>query len=164
MTAAAAVTLSPTLTVTDGRRSGVPRRFARTDLGNAERFVARFGQDVHYLPAWKKWLLWDGRRWAIDETLAVVRMAKETVRAIYVEAGNESTAEARKELTVHAVKSEADGRIRAMLGLVQSEPGIAITPAALDTNPWLLSALNGTIDLRTGKLRPHERDDLILSV
>lgn len=141
-----------------------PRKFPRTDLGNAERFVFLYGADVHYLPAWKKWLVWDGKRWVVDETLAVVRLAKETVRAIYAEVANESTAEGRKEMTLHAFKSEADGRIRAMLNLVQAEPGIAITPAQLDTNPWLLSALNGTIDLRTGQLRKHERTDLITKV
>jgi len=32
---------------------------------------------------------------------------------------------------------------------------------ALDTDPWLLTTLDGTVDLRTGDLRPHRRDDLV---
>ena len=51
--------------------------------------------------------------------------------------------------------------IDAMIDLAQSEPGIPILPKSLDTDPWLLNVLNGTLDLRTGKLRAHERDDLI---
>jgi putative DNA primase/helicase len=32
---------------------------------------------------------------------------------------------------------------------------------ALDGDPWLLNVENGTLDLRTGELRDHEREDLI---
>jgi putative DNA primase/helicase len=31
----------------------------------------------------------------------------------------------------------------------------------LDTNPWLFNCLNGTIDLQTGQLLPHRKEDLI---
>lgn len=31
----------------------------------------------------------------------------------------------------------------------------------LDADPWLLNVENGTLDLQTGKLRPHDREDLI---
>jgi putative DNA primase/helicase len=34
-------------------------------------------------------------------------------------------------------------------------------PEALDADQWLLNVLNGTIDLRTGKLLAHRREDLI---
>jgi len=36
-----------------------------------------------------------------------------------------------------------------------------VTPDQLDTDPYLLNFLNGTVDLRTGALRPHRRKDLI---
>ena len=57
-----------------------------SDMGNAERFIARCGHDAKYCPAWKNWLLWDGRRWAVDQRLRVEKLAKETVRAIPREA------------------------------------------------------------------------------
>jgi putative DNA primase/helicase len=34
-------------------------------------------------------------------------------------------------------------------------------PAALDPSPWLFNCPNGTIDLRTGNMKGHERGDLI---
>jgi putative DNA primase/helicase len=154
-------TTASMLTVVNGGRRRSEAVFARTDLGNAERFVARHGANVRWVPAWHRWLLWDGRRWACDETLEVVRLAKETVRSIYPEAEAIDGDSARRELVSHAVQSEKEGRIRAMITLVQAEPGIAITPGDLDSNPWLLTADNGTIDLRTGRLRSHERADLI---
>lgn len=138
-----------------------PRKFARTDLGNAERFVARHGGGVRYLPAWRKWLLWDGKRWAIDETLGILRLAKDTVRAMYREASELEKADEREALVKHAVQSEKEAKLRAMLALAQAEPGVAVRPAELDADPWLLSVENGTIDLRTAQLRDHAPADLI---
>ena len=34
-------------------------------------------------------------------------------------------------------------------------------PGQLDADPWLLNCPNGTLDLRTGQLREHRREDLI---
>ena len=48
-----------------------------------------------------------------------------------------------------------------MIELARSEPGIAVLPKELDADPWLLNATNGTINLRTAALRPHDPVDLI---
>src|SRR5262249_40920636 len=44
------------------------------------------------------------------------------------------------------------------------EETIPVLPNELDSDPWLLNVRNGTIDLRTGELRPHRREDLITSL
>src|SRR5262245_10695237 len=54
-----------------------------TDLGNARRVVERHGADLRHCHPWKKWLTWDGQRWAEDETGEVVRRMKETQAALY---------------------------------------------------------------------------------
>ena len=51
--------------------------------------------------------------------------------------------------------------IEAMLKLVRSETGIPISPESLDAHPWLFNAENGTLDLRTGKLQSHRREDYL---
>jgi putative DNA primase/helicase len=48
-----------------------------------------------------------------------------------------------------------------MLEQAQSMPGIPVQPIQLDSDPWLLNCPNGTLDLRVGVLRPHERNDLL---
>ncbi len=60
-----------------------------------------------------------------------------------------------------AKKSEGDPRMSAILSIARSEPGIPVLPDALDRDPMLLNCKNGTLDLRTGELRPHRREDLI---
>jgi len=67
----------------------------------------------------------------------------------------------REALVNFAMRSEQSGRLAAMISLAASEEGIPILPKELDRDPWLLNVANGTIDLRTGELRPHNRNDLI---
>jgi putative DNA primase/helicase len=86
-------------------------------------------------------------------------LAKETVRRIYREASDEEDEDRRKALAKHARASESETRIRAMVELAKSE--IPVSPDELDADPWLLNTKNGTIDLRTGQLRDHKREDLI---
>ncbi len=136
-----------------------PVRFNLTDLGNAERFVARFGEEVRYCYPWGKWLVWTGVRWERDEAGRVHRLAKETVRGIYGEAAAAEDEDRRKALAQHATRSEAESKIRAMLELAKSE--VPVSPDELDADPWLLNCPNGTVDLRTGELREHRREDLI---
>jgi P4 family phage/plasmid primase-like protien len=65
--------------------------FQRTDLGNAERFNARYGGSFRFTTA-KGWLGWDGRRWKVldqdkDTLPAEVQAAVfDTVRSIQREA------------------------------------------------------------------------------
>jgi putative DNA primase/helicase len=144
------------------RRAVVTRTdYGCTDLANSERLVARHGADLRYVAATRQWHVSDGRRWQADDTGEVERRAKETARAIYLEAEAATSATRRKELASHAVRSEAAAKIAAMITLAQSDAAIALRADDLDADPWLLNVANGTIDLRTGELRPHRREDLI---
>lgn len=67
----------------------------------------------------------------------------------------------RKAIAKHAQRSEAESRLKAMISLAESEPGIPITQGEFDRDPWLLNCQNGTLDLRTGELREHRRGDFI---
>ncbi len=137
-------------------RSLTPKK---TDAGNALRLKARHGEDLRYVHEWRKWLVYDGRRWAQDKTGEVVRRAKETVRAMFHEADPGDGRPLDPELSKHAIRSEAGPRIREMIALAQSE--LPTTPGQLDADPYLLNVANGTVDLRTGELREHRREDLI---
>ncbi len=57
-----------------------------TDLGNAKRLVARFGDILRYCFLEKGWRVWNGTLWTRDESGEVSRLAKKTVMGIYTEA------------------------------------------------------------------------------
>jgi putative DNA primase/helicase len=136
-------------------------RLNRTDLGNARRLVRGFGDDIRYCYQWGKWLIWDGARWKEDATGYIFRLARKTVQAIGAEAAAIDDEAERKALLKWALTSENKKQIDAMIALAQSEPGIPIEPAALDRDRNLLNVENGTVDLHTGELQPHRREDLI---
>ena len=49
-------------------------------IGNANRFVAQYGDKIRHVPAWKCWLIFDGKRWVKDEKAKVEKLAKKMTR------------------------------------------------------------------------------------
>jgi putative DNA primase/helicase len=132
-----------------------------TDLGNARRLVQRHGADLRYAPEWGTWLLWDGQRWKPDKVDAVRTRAHETVGTIYAEAAELDDDDQRKRRARWAIASEAEARISSMLREARVMGNLPVLTTDLDRDPWLLSVANGTLDLRTGQLRPARREDLL---
>lgn len=135
-----------------------------TDMGNAERLVTNFGEELRYSHPMKKWFHWDGMRWKPDGQSIATQRAMTTVRGIYQEAAAQDTVDKRAALADWAVNSEGVGRIGAMVQLARSIPEVIVMPEELDRNPWLLNTESGTLDLKTMKLTPHDQGDLITAV
>ncbi len=137
------------------------RRYPHTDYGNAERLVAHHGDDIRYCYQQKNWYVWDGTRWALDDTGAVMRKAKATARAILHEADGVQDREKRDAILGWMKQSESAQKLKSMIDLAGSEEKVATSVNEFDQNPWLLNVENGTIDLQTGALKFHDRNDFI---
>jgi putative DNA primase/helicase len=131
-----------------------------SDLGNAARLVRMHGADLRYARG-LGWLVYEGGRWVRDTTGGAMRAAKATVRGMYHEAGEIADEAERKAWAKWALQSENAGRLTAMLTLAESEKAVACTTDDFDADPYLLNCRNGTLNLRTGELHPHDRADLI---
>jgi putative DNA primase/helicase len=136
------------------------REFRLTDLGNAERLVFEHGHDLRFAPG-LGWYAWDGRRWKRDADGEAIRRAKQTVRTMYADAVEVEDSDLRKKLVAWAIASESEARLRAAVKLAETEREVIVEADALDADPWLFCVANGTIDLRTGELRQHGREDLL---
>ncbi len=139
----------------DDERDDAGDKLQPTDMGNGYRFARQHRDAARFNGLANKWFLWDTKRWAEDTSGAVMRLAKRTVQNIYHEAAMPTDEEERKALAKHAIKSEADGRITAMLHQAQSELPVCVEE--FDADPFALNCDNGILDLRTGELRPHNR-------
>ncbi len=137
------------------------RVYHYTDSGNGERLVSRHGGDIRYCHPQKTWYLWDRRRWAADRGGRMMHLAKCIARDLYAEALQIAADDARKACVAWALASESAEKRRAALVCAQSEPGVPVLPEQFDSDPWLLNCRNGTVDLASGELRPHRREDLI---
>jgi putative DNA primase/helicase len=116
---------------------------------------------MRYVHDWGKWLIYDGRRWAIDTSGQVERFAKLTLDSLNEEVQAIPDSRIRDEAASFVQRSQTCAAISAMLDLATSEPDVYVRPDELDRDPWLLNVKNGTVDLRTGRLRNHDRYDLI---
>jgi P4 family phage/plasmid primase-like protien len=145
-------------TTTDGQP---PVRRPLTEMGNAERLVDQHGERIRYCFPWSQWLSHDGKRWERDQRGNVRRWAKQTHRRIYSEAATVENDDQRQAIAKWAARCESSASVAATLKLAEAEEGIPILPEQMDANPYLFNVENGTVDLRTGQLRPHNRQDYI---
>lgn len=125
------------------------------DHGNAERLIAMYGADLRYCHAFRKWLWFDGQRWRIDECGHSRDFAKLTMVEFLRQA-----VEAGLEAAQKFAKESLDSK-RITNALLEAQSGLSIIPADLDSHPYLLNFTNGTVDLQTGVLSPHDRGQFI---
>jgi putative DNA primase/helicase len=136
-------------------------KFPLTDHGNAERLQNLYGESLRYCHKWKKWLVWDGRRWKNDATAGVMRCAQKTARKMLKSAAKITDPELRKNAFKWAIHTDNTYGLKAMVEVAQAFEGIATAPEEFDADPMLLNLQNGTFDLRTCTSRPHNPKDLI---
>jgi putative DNA primase/helicase len=150
----------------DGAAAGAAV-FRLDDIGNGERFTARHGADVRYDHSTGAWFIWTGTHLRRDDDGAIMRLAKTTARSIYEEAATAARAgndEAAGHVARWARTSAGDARLRAMLNQARVALPIAVTHDRFNAHPLLLNVQNGTIDLETCRLMPHDRADLLTYV
>lgn len=131
-----------------------------TDLGNARRFGAMHRSRFLYAREERVWLEWCDGRWRRDTTGAAERGAKAVVEELWEQVAQLDD-DSRRKAAQWAISSQNVAKLRAMLEVAATELDFVVRLKDLDADPWLLSCGNGTLDLRTGKLRKPDPADLI---
>ncbi len=132
---------------------------ATTDMANGRRFAVLNRDKARYVKGWG-WMVYTGRHWERDELAAMV-LARAVVQSIYAEAAQLSSEKARVARGRHAFSTESLRWRKAMLESARSEPEMKATLEDFDGDGWLFNCANGTLDLRTGALRPHAASDML---
>lgn len=135
--------------------------YAQTESGNAELFISRHRSQLRYAKHLGKWLVWNEQYWKPDNNGHVTRLALETVRSRYNELKDSNTDNERDRLFNFIKSSESRYKLNALLEIAKDLDGVTIQAHDVDSNSWLLNCLNGTIDLETGVLNPHNHQDLL---
>jgi putative DNA primase/helicase len=128
--------------------------FDNTDVGIAvmlRDFIARDGGGVRYAKG-LGFLCWDGKVWAPGGEK--VRESLHLLGAELIASGDDS----KRRLALKALSNRS---IDAVLKELPAVPGVPVDAMSFDAHDDLLSVANGTINLRTGELRPHNPADLI---
>lgn len=133
----------------------------RTDTGNAEKIVEMYGNKVRFDHRRNRWLVWDKHRWIDDKDKTIKQLAMDMAKKRYIESSNITDRSERIAESKWAIQSESKIRIDAAIDLAKSIKPIADIGENWDSDPMLLSCLNGIIDLTTGFLRDGKPEDRI---
>jgi putative DNA primase/helicase len=115
---------------------------------------------LRYIAEEKRWLEFRDGRWRRDVTGAAEGAAVRPVEAFWHQLATLPD-EQRERAAKWGIASQSARAIAAMLKLASTDAGIAVSLTQLDTHPYLLSCGNGTLDLRSGKLRDPDPAELI---
>jgi putative DNA primase/helicase len=135
--------------------------FSLDEIGNGQRFAYHYGADMRFCSVRQTWIIFKNGRWQVDENGAAEARAKAIGRLVAEEAARETDDDRRARLLKHAVTLTKRATRETMLKDAASEPGIMVTPEGFDTAPHLFNVANGTLDLNTFQLRPHDPADLL---
>jgi len=125
-----------------------------TDDALALSFTRRYAKDWRYCAQWGKWLVWTGNRWQPDDTLLVTHLMRHICREAAIKASSHRL----------AAKLASSSTVNGVERLARSERRHASTSDEWDSDPWLENSPGGVVDLRTGKLRPHDRADRMTKI
>jgi putative DNA primase/helicase len=135
-----------------------------TDTTNAYRLLTEYGKDIRFNFLWKKWIVWNGCQWEMDDGYLIHDRGLKMIRGIYAELLKTADMRDRIEIEKHGMQSESARRRKALIEVASWIPELNIKTDDLDRDPWLFNVKNGTIDLRMGEMREHRQEDLITRI
>ena len=179
-------------------------RWEYTEIGIAEKVIAKHGDEIKWCETWKKWLCFNGKYWdkdneekharnAIENTLKtlIAETAKKLKDIPEEEDGEEGSKEssegkdleelgdklekledkkAAKEGKENKLKEKiktyvsylSNTKFNSVCNLMKTKCSVA--PDVFDTNKYLFNLKNGTMNLKTGKLKKHDKEDYITKI
>jgi putative DNA primase/helicase len=126
-------------------------------LRMAHRLAAGHGHRLMFVHS-VGWHYWTGTHWAEDDRGHADRAVVEVLRSALSDSYGD------QKLRSDVAKCETANGFAGVLKLAESLEVFATTVSDLDSDPWLLNCANGTLDLRSRTVRPHDPADRITKV
>ena len=120
-------------------------------------FSARHADRLRYCDAFGRWFEWDSGRWQEDLRRRVFSHARQLCRDRSLDALDRLDG----EKAVKVASAVASARtVAAVVGLARADARHATAPEDWDADAWTLNTPAGLVDLRSGRIHPHDRDAL----
>ena len=130
----------------EGRQS-----ISEDDLALA--FVEQYGDDLRSIPKAGRWMMWDGTHWHEDAKRRCFEWARLVCR------------DAAQNVAPNVARAVRNAKTRAaVISLSEHDDRIATEVDQWDADPALLNTPGGTVDLRTGAVRGHQRTEYITKI
>jgi len=112
-------------------------------------FKHRYRGQLLFAHLYKVWLCWDEKVWSENKTNLVSHYIRNLVRGV----------------NVHKKQSLSTASFSAGVeSFCRNDPALSLRGDELDKNNYILNTPAGTIDLKTGLMRPHSADDLLTKI
>lgn len=142
--------------------------FDENDIGNADRLCSRYSHLLTYAGDRGGWIAWDGKRWNKDNGQAAARQyASETARKIREEVP--FMKDRKEDKAIQRLKfSNQSGKASSIRGMLELASPTLLGDINNFNDPEktaeLFNVQNGTVDLTTGAIKPHDPDDKITTI
>jgi putative DNA primase/helicase len=129
------------------------RDYYWNDTGNADRLADSYGHELIYCCERNNYYVWTGQQWRFDEFVEAEKRAEKTMLEAFAEAAHITDGEKRKAFLRFVNRSLSRAALANLMHLAKKKVRQA-SATDFDLDPWTLNTENGTVDLRTGVLRP----------
>lgn len=147
------------------------KRYEPHEADLCDAFLELYGDDWRFIAGLDKWLAWQGTHWQEDESLRLRRdlimMQAEAYEALRETADammDDADGDKEAKLAAKAAKATAMAWkptiMRTTASIKQAEAKTAV-PASVLSKQNLLNLANGSLNLDTFTLQPHQRDDML---
>jgi len=137
------------------------KKITETDEGNGYRFAKMFSGKTVYCHEKGCWFIWNGKYWEKDTQENINILAGQvTDHMIYEESKNYDHARTEKVIKWAFSTKKGNGFAK-MLEKARALPIMKKTINEFDSEPSLITFKNGTVNLKTGELSPHNKEDYI---
>jgi putative DNA primase/helicase len=134
--------------------------YITTDSDTAKLFVSAYHRDIKYCKPLGGWHVWTGLRWKLDNPGLSELMWRFGVE-MRVGAATRTDKSGSNRLWRHAQYVLSETGITKILKLAGNDPRVLREPGDFDRSRELLNTLSGTINLSTGEVQKHRREDHI---
>ena len=137
----------------------------QTENAMAVEFIDGNQSKLCYVPSWKKWLAWDGKRWKVDiDQSRTTRLARRLVRNYWDRLLAIQTEKQQKEWADFCRWANRKTTIENVVSLARCDARTTIDHELLNQNTYFLNFQNGTLDLSTWDFRDHRQTDSITQI
>lgn len=130
-----------------------------TEAGAAKALVSITHQDYKYSPDLGGWLVWNGVRWAVDQDAIYHEVA--ALGQMMLEQAAKEPRNIGDRLYHQGRYLQSDRGAGNIIAWAERDTRIKRSADDFDSDPLLFNTLSGTVDLHTGQVRNHRREDFI---
>ena len=136
-------------------------KYDLNDTGNALRFIDKFGGNVKYNKDNNHWLIWNGKWWQNDILGRIKVFADIMLNEMKLEAAHIDDEKLRKETMSNLKRAFSSNGKRDLLNEAQHQEGVPVINADFDKQDLLINTESGVVDLKTGEVKPHNKEYLM---